>query len=328
LELNARLLPVVNSKKQFLGIVTREALEQALLTEDRVQEANLGKSYEQGFGRTDSHEPLTYSNLVKDSQELKERTQMLLKMGLITYAPEMMDLVDLSLRVAKVTSTVLISGESGVGKELFAKLLHEQSPRSSAPFMKVNCAAIPENLLESELFGYDSGAFTGASRQGKLGMFELANEGTLFLDEIGELPLTLQVKLLRAVQEQEILRIGGIKVRKVDIRFIAATNRDLERMVKEGKFREDLYFRLNVIPLHVPPLRRRKHDILPLVHHFQQKFVRKLSIEKEFAPEVLKAFYKYNWPGNVRELENIIERLCVITPERIVSPKYLPKHYK
>ncbi|HWI54196.1 MAG TPA: sigma 54-interacting transcriptional regulator, partial [Desulfobacteria bacterium] len=251
-------------------------------------------------------------------------TLLLHRSGMVTYSPKMLDLVELSIRVAQVDSTVLICGESGVGKELLAKLIHGQSARATGPFVKINCGAIPENLLESELFGYESGAFTGANRQGKLGMFELAHGGTLFLDEIGELPLGLQVKLLRAIQEQEFVRIGGVKARRVDIRFIAATNRDLEGMVETGNFREDLYFRLNVIPLTVPPLRERREDILPLIHHLQIKFTEKFKVERNFSPEVLRIFLNYSWPGNVRELENIVERLFVISPGPVVTPIQLP----
>ncbi len=333
LALNFQLLPVVNSKKQLLGVVVREDLERILRQAQPQQEEQLETDGKPETNRSDAaildKTDLFGVEQAKASEaadeQARERTLLLRRAGLITYSQKMMDLIDLILRVARVDSTVLVSGESGVGKELLAKLIHDQSSRSLGPFVKINCGAIPENLLESELFGYEGGAFTGASRQGKLGMFELAHGGTLFLDEIGELPLGLQVKLLRAIQEQEFVRVGGVKAKKVDVRFIAATNRDLEKMVENGKFREDLYFRLNVIPLMVPPLRERKEDILPLIHYFQAKFTQKFKVSKTFAPEVLRVFLNYAWPGNVRELENIVERLFVVTPGEIIYCHHVPE---
>jgi transcriptional regulator with PAS, ATPase and Fis domain len=272
------LLPIVNSKKQLLGVVFREDLELLVyghtLPEDSSTEVegvdSLPLEDNEKGNRTDKPDSSEqdkfnlYCDGLENTEDVAalERTLLLRRTGLVVYSEKMMKLVDLAIRIAQVDSTVLISGESGVGKELMAKLIHDQSPRSLGPFIKINCGAIPENLLESELFGYEAGAFTGASKQGKLGIFELASSGTLFLDEIGELPLSLQVKLLRAIQEQEFVRVGGVKPRKVDIRFIAATNRDLEQMMKEGRFRDDLYYRLNVIPMLIPSLRQRKEDIL------------------------------------------------------------------
>ncbi len=183
----------------------------------------------------------------------------------------------------------------------------------------MNCGAIPADLLESELFGYEKGAFTGANREGKIGMFELANNGTLFLDEVGDLPRDFQVKLLRAIQEREVMRVGGYKPRPINVRIIAATNRDLESLVREGRFREDLYFRLNVVPLQIPPLRERKEDIIPLAYNFKQKCSKQYKIKKNFAPEVYDTLLQYDWPGNVRELENIIERLMVTTPDQTIT---------
>jgi len=227
-------------------------------------------------------------------------------------------LLDATMQIAKVDSTVLITGESGVGKEVIAQLLYTAGPRADKPFIKISCSAIPEHLLESELFGYEPGAFTGADKRGKRGLFEVADEGTLFLDEVGELPLTLQAKLLRALQEQEIIRVGGVKPRKVTVRIIAATNRDLADMVAKKTFRLDLFYRLNVVPIHIPPLRERKGDIPVLLQLFLDKFNRKFKLSKSISPAVIQKMLAYDWPGNVRELENLVERSIVTcTGERI-----------
>jgi transcriptional regulator with GAF, ATPase, and Fis domain len=211
-------------------------------------------------------------------------------------------------KVADTPSTVLITGESGTGKELVAKALHEQSSRKDQPFIKINCAAIPKTLMESELFGYEKGAFTGATSS-KPGRFELANGGSLFLDEIGEIPVEMQVKLLRAIQESEFERVGGIKTLKVDVRLITATNRDLEQEIQRGNFREDLFYRLNVVPLRIPPLRQRTGDIPLLVQHIIKKFNERLRKNiTGIADDALAALEGHAWPGNIRELENVLER--------------------
>ncbi|NSW83897.1 MAG: sigma 54-interacting transcriptional regulator [Syntrophothermus sp.] len=246
---------------------------------------------------------------------------------MVVRSPRMRDLMETIIRVAQVDSTVLITGESGTGKELLAETIHANSARKDGPFIKVNCGAIPESLLESELFGYDAGAFTGARKEGKAGYFELANGGTLFLDEIGDLPLNLQVKLLRVIQSREIVRVGGIKPLKVDIRIVAATNRNLVDMIRRKEFREDLYYRLNVVPVNVPPLRQRKEEIPSLVVHFLQVFNRKYKQVKRISPEVIDLFMEYDWPGNVRELENLMERLVVITPSDTITVQDLPSHF-
>jgi transcriptional regulator with PAS, ATPase and Fis domain len=230
--------------------------------------------------------------------------------------------------VAHVDSTVLLIGDSGVGKEVLAKHIHNNSVRKDGPFIKINCGAIPETLLESELFGYERGAFTGASKEGKPGLFEMAHNGTLLLDEIGDLPLSLQVKLLRALQDREICRIGSTKTLSVNVRILAATNRNLAEMVQQGTFREDLFFRLNVVPVQIPPLRDRRPDIIPLLYHFCNKYYKKYNIRKQFSPEVLEEFYEYNWPGNIRELENIVERLVVTAPETMITPAHLPEGFR
>jgi transcriptional regulator with PAS, ATPase and Fis domain len=226
-------------------------------------------------------------------------------------------------RVAPLDTTVILFGETGVGKEVFAKYIYQHSARKNKPFIKVNCGAIPANLVESELFGYEKGAFTGADKNGKMGLFELANTGTIFLDEVGELPLDMQVKLLRVLQEQEFERIGGRKPVKVDVRVLAATNRDLEEMVKQKTFRQDLYYRLMIFPVHIPPLREHPDDILPLAQLFLQTLNRKYDFKKYLSPLSAKMMQDYSWPGNIRELRNIIERAVIISNEDEIGPDAL-----
>jgi DNA-binding NtrC family response regulator len=234
--------------------------------------------------------------------------------NIVARSPKMQEVLALVERVAATPSTVLIGGESGVGKDLIAHLIHQRSSRSSGPFVKINSTAIPENLLESELFGYEKGAFTGATAS-KPGKFELADKGTLFLDEIGDVPPATQVKLLRVLQEREFERLGGTRTIKVDVRLIAATNRDLRAALEQGTFREDLYYRLNVVPIDIPPLREHKEDIPDLANLFLirlgQQSQKKLDGIK---PEALRKLMDFHWPGNVRELENIVERACALAP--------------
>ncbi|QER42639.1 sigma-54-dependent Fis family transcriptional regulator [Thermodesulfobacterium sp. TA1] len=227
--------------------------------------------------------------------------------------------------VADTSSNVLITGESGTGKELVARAIHRLSKRKDRSFIVVDCTTIPENLLESELFGYEKGAFTGATDK-KIGLLELANGGTVFFDEIGELPISLQKKFLRFLQEKEIQRLGSINKIKVDVRVIAATNRDLEKAVKEGTFREDLYWRLNVVRIHLPPLRERKEDIPLLVQHFVQKFAQENNRPiPTLEPEVMEVLINYEWPGNVRELIHVVERAVILSTSGVISFKHLPK---
>ncbi|MGG1658238.1 sigma 54-interacting transcriptional regulator [Brevibacillus sp. NRS-1366] len=253
----------------------------------------------------------------KSDQYKQELTQLIRKneqgKQLIYRSRVMENLVDEMKQIAQVDSTVLLNGESGVGKEVFAHAIHESSKRKGKSFVRVNCGAIPESLIESELFGYEKGAFTGADQKGKPGLFELANEGTIFLDEISELPLNMQVKLLRILQEKEITRVGGVKTVSLNVRVVAATNKNLKELVLESKFREDLYYRLNVIPLYIPPLRERIEDIVPLSISFLQQFYQAYQKEKSLSLEAIEVLENYNWPGNVRELHNIIERLIVTT---------------
>lgn len=245
---------------------------------------------------------------------------------MVVTSTRMRNLIDMVIRLATVGSTVLITGESGTGKELIAETIHSNSARKDKPLIKVNCGAIPENLLESELFGYEGGAFTGAKKEGKPGVIELAAGGTLFLDEIGEIPFNLQVKLLRFLQSKEFTRVGGESSITVDVRIVTATNRHLLEMVQQKQFREDLYYRLNVVPVQVPSLRERKEDIPALVAHFLQVFNRKYNMNKKISPGVVDSLMRYDWPGNVRELENLIERLVVITIKDIITTEDLPSH--
>ena len=226
-------------------------------------------------------------------------------------------------RVAPTDSTVIIQGETGTGKELIAHAIHNLSSRCGRPFVRLNCAAIPLDLLESELFGHEKGAFTGAIAQ-KIGRFELADKGTLFLDEIGDIPPALQPKLLRVLQEQEFERLGSTRTHQVDVRLVAATNRDLEEMVNHGQFRSDLYYRLNVFPVQLPPLRERREDIPALVSHFVERFGRRMGREIDnIPPETMSALSSYQWPGNIRELQNLIERAVILSNDGVL-PNPLP----
>ena len=241
---------------------------------------------------------------------------------IIAASPEMRQLVNQAMIVAKHDSNVLILGESGTGKEMLARMIHSCSNRKNGPFVSINCAAIPESLLESELFGYEEGAFTGASKGGRVGKFILANSGTLFLDEIGDMPLYLQAKLLRVLSERKVDRIGGSRPIDIDVRILSATNQDLESMVESKRFREDLYYRLNVVPLYILPLRKRKLDIIPLAKHFIQKYNKKLHKDiKGMSTDALETLYHYQWPGNVRELENCLEYMM-----NFESGDYLTRH--
>ncbi|WP_051276390.1 sigma-54 interaction domain-containing protein [Desulfovirgula thermocuniculi] len=239
------------------------------------------------------------------------------------------ELKDLAVKIARSNSTVLLRGETGTGKELFAHAIHNASQRSQGPFIKINCAAIPEGLLESELFGYEEGAFTGARKGGKTGKFEQAHGGTIFLDEIGEMPLAMQAKLLRVLQEKEIERVGGTRPVKVDVRVIAATNRDLEALVREGKLRQDLFYRLNVITLEIPPLRQRREDIPCLVEFFLEKLGLALGCgKKKISSEAMSILMQHSWPGNVRELENVIERALNVVDGPEILPCHLPYYLR
>ncbi|RJR32603.1 MAG: PAS domain S-box protein [Desulfobacteraceae bacterium] len=237
------------------------------------------------------------------------------KHPIIVNSPAAVELAALIDKVAVTDATVLLQGETGVGKDVFARKIHQLSPRRSGPFFKVDCPTIPHDLIESELFGYAPGAFSGANAKGKIGLFELAHKGTLFLDEIGELPLDLQAKLLRVLQDREIIRVGSTRIREIDVRIIAATNRDIEEEVQQGRFRSDLFYRLRVAVVSIPPLRERKEDILPLARSFLDRFSARYGKNLRLDDEVARALSDYRWPGNVRELENLMQTM-VITSER------------
>lgn len=250
------------------------------------------------------------------------------RQGIIGSSEPMLKIYDTIKRVAPTTTTVLISGETGTGKDLIAYAIHRNSPRRDNPFVKINCAAIAENLIESELFGYEKGAFTGAVST-KPGRFELADKGTLFLDEVGEIPKDMQVKLLTVIQDHEFERVGGLRTIKVDVRLIAATNRNLLQDVKDGRFREDLYYRLNVFPTHLPPLRERREDILPLTDYFIEKFNGKLDRQvKHIDSRVQDVLVNYDWPGNIRELENFIERIVLMAGGDTITFEDIPPEWK
>lgn len=247
--------------------------------------------------------------------------------GLIGDSPKMQSVFEMIEKIADTDSTILITGESGTGKELVARTIHFNSSRFNNAFVPLNCAAIPKDLLESELFGHEKGAFTGAINT-RIGRFELAHSGTLFLDEIGELDPSLQVKLLRVLQQKEFERVGGLKTIKVDVRILAATNKDLEKAAREGNFREDLFYRLNVIPLHLPPLRDRVEDIPLMLEHFVNYFCTKRNRKPfGFTPEASQCLFRYNWRGNVRELENLIERLSILASSNTITVPDLPEKF-
>lgn len=281
-----------------------------------------------------SHDLTEIEQLKADYEQLKVRMmQYETEIGtlrgdddVIVKSKAVKRIYELINRVAQSDATVLFLGESGVGKSMFARKLHQHSPRKDGPFIEINCSAIPEALFESELFGYERGAFTGAHKQGKPGLIELADTGTLFLDEIGELPLSMQAKLLKVIQEKKITRIGGTKERHVDFRLIASTNRNLEQKVKEGTFREDLFYRIHVIPIEIPPLRERRDDIPRLCHYYLRQLNKTYGTKKVLHPHVLDVFMRYRWPGNVRELENLMERLVITSEDRVLQLEHLPQN--
>ncbi|WP_235846503.1 sigma-54 interaction domain-containing protein [Neobacillus drentensis] len=248
--------------------------------------------------------------------------------GMIATSIKMKKVLKLALQVAEIDVNVLLLGETGVGKSHIAKFIHKKSSRKDGPFIEVNCGAIPEALFEAEFFGYEAGAFTGANTKGKIGLAELAEGGTLFLDEIGELSLADQVKILKFIQEKQFYRVGGTKLRTVDFRIIAATNKDLEKAVEENTFRHDLYFRLNVVPITIPPLRKRSTDILPLIEHFLAFFSKKYNRERSLDEGVIHLLLTQEWKGNVRELINLIERLVVTSPKQLIEIEDLPNQFR
>lgn len=298
--------PIVNDQGELVGVMcnTRNISELIHVREELEETKLLKKKY---------------------SQELKKLREDHIKCeGLIYKSQAMAKTLSIANNAAEFDSTVLITGESGTGKEVIAKFIHQNSQRKDGPFIKVNCSAIPGKLFESELFGYQKGAFTGASSQGKTGLFELANGGTILLDEIGEMDLNLQPKLLRVLQEMEIQPIGAEKPVKIDVRVLAATNLKLKDEVKAGRFREDLFFRLNVVPIKIPPLRERDDDILEIASYFLGKLNKKYKSNTVFSQEVQEALKNYSWPGNVRELENLVEYLFIVNCNKKINIEKLP----
>ncbi len=264
--------------------------------------------------------------LIDENRRLKDQLESRLENKLICKSARMRELLTVLERVAKMDTTILATGESGTGKELIMRTVHEMSTRKDGPFVSVNCGALPESLLESELFGYEKGAFTGAEKR-RAGLFESAKSGSIFLDEIGEMPLKMQVKLLRVLQEKSIRRVGGTEEIPVDFRLLTATNLDLQKEVEAGEFREDLYYRINVVPVQLPPLRERREDIVPLVRFFLEKFSRQCGEKpKDMDAAAVAMMERYHWPGNVRELENTIERVVVLTPGSAIKQENLPPH--
>ena len=290
-----------NGKLERIVIALRDITETVMLKEELLHVKKMSEKYK------------------KELENLRDQKQYARNHQVIYGSEKIEKVMKYIQKIANTSSTVLLHGESGVGKEVFARTIYEMGPRSNKPFVKVNCGAIPETLLESELFGYEKGAFTGASTAGKPGYFRMANQGILFLDEIAEMPLNLQVKLLRVLQEREIIPVGGSNVVEVDVQIITATNKNLEQMVEEGTFREDLYYRLNVIPIQIPPLRERPEDIPLLSLHFLQKFNQKYEKHHQLSQDALDVLESYAWPGNVRELQNIMERLCVTSDEDLIE---------
>lgn len=299
--------PVFDEDGQLIRVVVSER--------DITEIDNLQKELEEQGSLKDQ---LQYQLLEMQLDELKTHR-------IIARSPAMIKLLEKALKVSPVNSTVLITGESGVGKGLIAKLIHKNSARAEKPLIRINCGAIPETLVESELFGYESGAFTGAKSGGKPGSLEMADGGSLFLDEIGELPLAAQVKLLRFLEKGRLTRLGGSKVITVDARILVATHRNLQEMVAAGSFRQDLYYRLNVIPLHVPSLRERQECILPLVRYYIDYFSEMAGVKKRAGRATLDALLAYHFPGNVRELMNICEHATVMSETEMVAPLDLPK---
>ncbi len=272
---------------------------------------------------------IEHKNLKSENQLLKTQLQEKYKISsMVSQSQKMEEVINVAARVADSKANVLVTGENGTGKEVLAKGIHYLSPRRDAPFVAVNVPALTETLLESELFGHEKGAFTGADKM-KKGRFEIAHGGTIFLDEVGDIPQSIQVKLLRVLQEHQFERVGGTEKIEVDVRIIAATNKDLEQKIKDGTFREDLYYRLNVVSIKIPPLRERKEDILPMVESFIEKYCKENNKEKmEISKEAADVLMKYNYPGNVRELENIIERAVVLTRKKVITLNDLPMNIK
>ena len=312
-------VPIFNEEGCIERIITATRDLKVLIEE--VEKNPMQQEIDSLVNRLQRTESLVEKYFAELRQLRKEKTE---EKRITSKNKEMRLVLELAKKVAPVDSNVLILGESGTGKDLLANMIHNMSRRCSGPFIKVNCGAIPENILESELFGYEEGAFTGAQKNGKAGLLEIADGGTIFLNEIGEMPYQLQVKLLQAIQDRSFIRLGGCEPKVVDIRIIAATNKDLRIAVEQGEFREDLFYRLTVIPMTIPPLRERKEDIPALVFDFLKQFNEKYRRNKHISSRTMELLLNHEWPGNVRELENLIERLVVVSKEDTIYPDDLP----
>ena len=263
--------------------------------------------------------------LLNEYSKMLEERNLISGSGIIAESDSMLRMIRVAKKVAASDHSALVLGESGVGKSMIVKFIARLSERSGKPLIELNCGSIPENLIESELFGYEEGSFTGARKNGKVGLIEAADGGILFLDEIAELPLTLQPKLLLFLEDKTIMRVGSVKKKKVDVRIIAATNKNLEEMVEQGRFREDLYYRLNVLPITIPPLRERREDIIPMAGHFTEDYNKRSGESKRISAAALRAFYNYDWPGNIRQLKNVVERMMVLSEHETAGLEDLPE---
>ena len=332
-----RVSPLVFKKNQSITLEQKTCLGKTLLTTATPifdENGNIEFIIENSRDITETdgikHELEMSKQLLKRYKlEVEElRKKEIETPGFVCYSKKMRNILELAQRIARINSTVLLLGESGTGKGVLAKFIHKNSSQSDGPFIAINCAAIPSELMEAELFGYSGGSFTGASEKGKIGLIELANGGTLFLDEIGEIPLRLQAKLLQALQEKQYFQVGGREEKQVNCRIIAATNSNLQKMVNKGEFREDLFYRINIFEIDIPPLRERTDDIVPLVKFFLNKFNDKYNMSHIITQETLDVLIQYSWPGNVRELENTIERLVVMVQEEVIDVCHLPKTFQ
>lgn len=328
---------VIKERKKVTLLQTNRRNEKVLTTGVPIFDEEGNLEYVISFNSIDIAEVTTlYDKYNKMDELLREYKVQIQKLRMkeleggsfVAKSKSMSDINDLILQVAEIDANVLIMGETGVGKSMIAKKLHKNSNRENGPFIEINCGAIPPALIESELFGYEKGAFTGADRHGKLGKIELANGGTLFLDEIGELALDMQIKLLQVIQEKVISRVGGLEKINVDFRLVAATNKQLEKAIKTGDFREDLYYRLNVISINIPPLRERRDDIIPLTLNFLQKFNLRYGKQLSISSEAMSLIESYDWPGNIRQVENFVERLVVTSRDTVIKPEHLPKDFQ
>ncbi|WP_408005294.1 sigma-54 interaction domain-containing protein [Pseudalkalibacillus berkeleyi] len=324
---------VLEKKKKVTFVQTTKGNKRLLVTGVPVfnEQNDIYKVVSYSHDITELMEMKSYlENLEDEMERVKSELELLRNRfssthGIIARSVKMEHVIKLSLQIAQVDANILLLGDSGVGKSMLANFIHQKSSRKTGPFIEVNCGSIPEQLFEAEVFGYEGGAFTGANRNGKAGLVELAEGGTLFLDEVGELPLEQQVKVLKLIQEKQFYRVGGTKPRKVDFRLVAATNKDLLQAVNEKRFRKDLYFRLNVVPITIPKLKERREDIVPLIELFMKRFTEKYNRQRTIEDNAMQIMLNADWDGNVRELMNVIERMVVISHSTVITAEYLPE---